>query len=73
MTAQWYLDDNPAFMQTLQSNIVRASDYLYDFTDGQFALGTVTVRQSYEGWETADIKLHTSNVCIPTPPSVASC
>ena len=51
MTAQWYLADNPSFMQTLQSNIVRASDYLYDFTDGQFALGTVTVRQSYEGWD----------------------
>ncbi len=65
MTAQWYLDDNPSFMQTLQSNIVRASDYLYDFTDGQFALGTVTVRQSYEGWDAADIKLHTSNVLHP--------
>ena len=65
MTAQWYLADNPSFMQTLQSNIVRASDYLYDFTDGQFALGTVTVRQSYEGWDAADIKLHTSNVLHP--------
>jgi hypothetical protein len=65
MTAQWYLNDDPAFMQTLQRNIVRASDYLYDFTDGQFALGTVTVRQSYEGWDNADIKLHTSNVLHP--------
>ena len=65
MTAQWYLDDDPAFLQTLERNIVRASDYLYDFTDGQFALGTVTVRQSYEGWDDADIKLHTSNVLHP--------
>ncbi len=65
MTAQWYLGDDPSFMQTLQSNIVRASDYLYKFTNGQFALGTVTVRQSYEGWDDADIKLHTSNVLHP--------
>jgi hypothetical protein len=65
MTAQWYLDDDPAFRQALERNIVRASEYLYDFTDGQFALGRVTVRQSYEGWDDADIKLHTSNVLHP--------
>lgn len=64
MTAQWYLDDNPSFMQTLQSNIVRFG-LSVRLTDGQFALGTVTVRQSYEGWDAADIKLHTSNVLHP--------
>jgi hypothetical protein len=65
MTAQWYLNDDPAFAATLRRNLVRASDYLYDFTEGQFALGTVTVRQMYEGWDEADIKLHTSNVLHP--------
>ncbi len=65
LTAQWYLNDDPAFSDTLQKNIIRASDYLYDFTEGQFALGTVTVHQMYEGWDAANIKLHTSNVLHP--------
>jgi hypothetical protein len=65
MTAQWYLNDDPEFTALLRRNVIRASDYLYDFTEGQFALGTVTVRQMYEGWDAADIKLQTSNVLHP--------
>lgn len=65
LSAQWYLEDDPARVEWLRTNLIRASDYLYDFTEGQFALGTVTVRQMYEGWDDADIKLHTSNVLHP--------
>jgi hypothetical protein len=65
LSAQWYLEDDPARVEWLRANLVRASDFLYDSTEGQFALGTVTVRQMYEGWDEADIKLHTSNVLHP--------
>lgn len=65
VSAQWYLEDDPARVLWLRSNLLRASNYLYDFTEGQFALGRVTVRQMYEGWDDADIKLHTSNVLHP--------
>ena len=42
-----------------------ASDYLFDFTEGRVAVGTVTVRQNYAGWADADLKLHTSNTLRP--------
>lgn len=65
VSAQWVVEDDPSFADQLRRNVMRASDYLYAFTNGQFALGQVTVRQAYEGWEAADIKLHTSNVLHP--------
>jgi hypothetical protein len=65
LSAQWYLDDNPAQRDTLRRNIIRGSDFLYDFTEGQFALGQVTVRQSYEGWDAANIRLFANNTFRP--------
>jgi hypothetical protein len=65
LSAQWLVESDKTFADQLERNIVRASDYLYSFTNGQFALGVVTVRQAYEGWDAADIKLHTSNVLHP--------
>jgi len=65
VSAQWYLQDDPARMDWLQTNLIKASDYLYDFSEGQFALGTVHVKQIYEGWDGANIKLHTSSTFHP--------
>ncbi len=65
LSAQWYLQDDPGRIDWLRTNLIRASDYLYDFSEGQFALGRVTVRQMYEGWDGANIKLLTSNVLHP--------
>jgi hypothetical protein len=65
LSAQWVVEDDPGFAALLARNIERGSDYLYSFTNGQFALGQVTVRQAYAGWDAADIKLHTSNVLHP--------
>jgi hypothetical protein len=65
LSAQTFLGDNPEDARLLRNNIIKASNYLYKFTEGQFALGTVTVRQMYEGWDDAHIKYHTSNVLHP--------
>lgn len=65
VSAQWYVESEPDFAAWLSEQITRTSDYLYSFTDGQFALGAVTIRQNYEGWEEADLKLHVDNTLQP--------
>jgi hypothetical protein len=65
LSSQTYLGDNPDDARLLRDNVIKASNYLYKFTEGQFALGTVTVRQMYEGWDGSHIKYHTSNVLHP--------
>jgi hypothetical protein len=66
VSAQWYFDPQGDFTQAyLRDQIVAASDYLYAFTDGQFALGTVVVRQDWEGWAEANLHLYANNVLRP--------
>ncbi len=64
-SAQWFVQASPAETAALRSRIVKASDYLYSFTDGQFALGNVTVHQSYDGWDAAHVQLFANNVLQP--------
>ncbi|MBK8046337.1 MAG: DNRLRE domain-containing protein [Anaerolineales bacterium] len=64
-SSQRYYQDDRAAARALRTNLIKASDLLYDFTDGQFALGTVTVKEFYIDWEDADIKLHNSNTFHP--------
>ena len=65
VVSAWYMEDDPDRMEWLRTNLILASDYLFDFTEGRMALGTVLVRQNYAGWATADLKLHTSNTLRP--------
>ncbi len=65
ISTQWNLEGDPAYKDQLQANLVQASNFLYDFTDGQMALGNVTVYQDSEDWETADVRLYASNNLRP--------
>jgi hypothetical protein len=65
VAAQWYVEGDPARADWLRANLLKASDYLYSFTDGQFALGQITVGQGYDGWASADLQLHLNNVFQP--------
>ena len=65
LSAQWFVEANPADAAQLRDRIIKASDYLYSFTDGQFALGNVTVRQLYDGWDAANIQLYANNILQP--------
>lgn len=65
VAAQWNVEGDPAYRDELVGNILKASRYLYDFTDGQVALGDVTVYQNYENWDAADIWLYASNNLRP--------
>ena len=63
ISTQWHLSD--AFKDHLRDAVLAASNYLYRFTNGQFALGAVTVYQAYENWEAADVWLYASNTLRP--------
>lgn len=65
VSAQWYVQSDPAQENWLREQLTRTSEYLYNFTDGQMLLGDVTVRQDYEGWDAADLQLHVSNAFQP--------
>jgi hypothetical protein len=65
VAAQWYVEGDVERADWLRANLVSASDFLYAFTDGQFALGRIQVQQSYDGWEDADLQLHANNIFQP--------
>jgi hypothetical protein len=67
VSTQWNLEGDAAYKAELTQRLIDASDHLYRFTDGQFALGKITVHQNYEQWDepTTDLWLHTSNAMRP--------
>src|SRR5262249_24021616 len=46
LSLEWDATASPGYLQRLQFNLQRASQYLYDFSDGQIALGSITVHQN---------------------------
>ncbi len=65
VSAQWLVTGDPVYRDLLAERIRRASDYFYDFTNGQFMLGEIVVYQSGEQWEEADVRLYPSNINRP--------
>jgi hypothetical protein len=65
VTAQWNLTGDGAYQAALAANLQKASAYFYDFTNGQMAVGTVTVRQNYEDWPASDMWLYAHNSLRP--------
>jgi hypothetical protein len=65
VAAEWYVQGDAQRAEWLRANLVKAANYLYSFTDGQFTLGRITVQQSGDGWSDADFRLHLNNVLQP--------
>lgn len=65
VAAQWNVEGDPLYKAELRQNLLLASDKFYDFTNGQMALGTITVNQNYEKWDAADVWLFASNSMRP--------
>lgn len=66
-STQWNLEGDPAYKAVLTQRLIDASNHLYRFTDGQFALGQITVYQNYARWNDpqTDLWLHASNAMRP--------
>jgi hypothetical protein len=65
LSLQWDASRDPIYRQQLDLGLKKSSQYLYDFTDGQLALGRVTVHQSAEDWDSAHIRVYASNRMRP--------
>jgi len=65
MVASMEWDANPAQFKDLEIAFKNASDYLFDVSDGQMALGWVTIYDNGEAKEAADIQILTQNTVRP--------
>ncbi len=68
MALEWDARDEESFQVELEDGIKRASELLYDVSDGQVALGSVRVFQSKEFWPNADVVVKADNSLRPLAP-----
>jgi secreted protein with Ig-like and vWFA domain len=52
-------------MTQLQFDLQRVSELLYDWTDGQAALGAINIYHDKLHWDSADIRIYASNHLRP--------
>jgi hypothetical protein len=58
---EWNAEADSTFLAQLQQNLAKTSAALYDWTNGQAALGRVSVYQDRQGWNEADVRIFASN------------
>jgi subtilisin-like proprotein convertase family protein len=61
VSLEWDARNDPSYMSQLKADLRRASELLYDFSDGQVALRTITIYQNRERWADADVRIHATN------------
>jgi subtilisin-like proprotein convertase family protein len=62
---EWDAHNDPTYLQQLEFDLRKASEYLYDFTNGQVALGRVTVFQNAEAWAYSHVVVQSTNRMRP--------
>lgn len=65
VSLEWDAHNDPTYLEQLAFDLRQASQYLYDFTDGQAALGHVTVYQNGENWASSHIVVQATNRLRP--------
>jgi subtilisin-like proprotein convertase family protein len=65
VSLEWDASHDPTYLSQLEFDLKRASRHLYDFTDGQVALGQVTVYQNADNWAFAHVDVHATNRMRP--------
>ncbi len=65
VSLEWDAHNDPVYLQQLEIDLKKASAYLYDFTNGQVALGKFTVHQNADYWASAHIAVQASNRLRP--------
>ena len=65
MSLEWDARQDTAYLNQLGFNLQRASEVLYDITNGQAALGSVTIYHNREKWNDAHIRIFANNQLRP--------
>lgn len=66
VSLEWDSRQDQAYLQQLEADLGRASEILYDLTDGQAILGEITVNQNRDEWNFSDLVIHASNNIRPS-------
>ena len=61
LSLEWDARQDTRFLEELHYGIQRASELLYDWTNGQAALGEVTLYHDRQNWYDADVRIYASN------------
>ncbi|MGD9101421.1 MAG: hypothetical protein PVF45_13150, partial [Anaerolineae bacterium] len=65
VSLEWDAHNDAAYLEQLAFDLRRASQFLYDFTDGQVALGQVTVHQNADYWLPSHVAVQATNRLRP--------
>ncbi len=65
VSLEWDARADSTYLNQLEQDIKRTSEILFDLTNGQAALGTVTLYQAKEHWIDADIQVYARNDVRP--------
>jgi hypothetical protein len=65
VSLEWDAHNDPTYLQQLEFDLKRASQHLYDFTDGQVALGEVIVHQNADYWLPSHVVVQATNRLRP--------
>jgi len=65
VSLEWDARNDTLFLTQLQADLRRASELLFDWTNGQAALGRVVVYQAKEHWTDAHIRVYATNSFRP--------
>ncbi|MBN2004176.1 MAG: VCBS repeat-containing protein, partial [Anaerolineae bacterium] len=65
VSLEWDARADTLFLDQLEFDLRRASEILFDATNGQVALGNLTIYHDKQHWDTAAIQVHASNALIP--------
>ncbi|MCP4544196.1 MAG: hypothetical protein GY832_44355 [Chloroflexi bacterium] len=65
VSLEWDAHNDEAYLEQLEFNLRRASEYLYDFTNGQVAVGNINVFQNADEWVYSHIVVQANNRLRP--------
>ncbi len=66
VSLEWEEGNNTPFLSTLRRDLLESSKALYDWSNGQIALGKITIYQGRDHWDEAHIQLLASNQVRPS-------
>ena len=66
ISLEWDASGDAVFVNQLAQDLQKTSAALYDWSNGQAALGKITVYQDRQQWDTADVRIFASNQVRPS-------
>jgi subtilisin-like proprotein convertase family protein len=65
VSLEWDASNDAAYQEELLANLQRASEYFYNFTDGQMAFGNVNIWQNADNWGYSHVVVKANNRIRP--------